>query len=202
MDLNASLTQIFDFGGNVASVRRRTQACDFANRVIFCSAGYSRPILGRAGCPGGRASRLVPVSDSGESNAFKDILLLWSGSRLKWSDSNNSSSWVPVAATATTFTFATLAAFTQLAPGVESDIIPVNTSPLGLVAGQFCSSTRWGHFVFSSCPGTSGGRLTANLASFCRQCRPASRRIFFSWPGCSFRQESAFISMEAPGTWR
>jgi hypothetical protein len=187
MDLNASLTQIFDFGGNVASVRRRTQACDFANRVIFAQPDI--PVLFWDGLAA-RAVELpglVPGERFWGVNAFKDILLLWSGSRLKWSDSNNSSSWVPVAATATTFTFATLAAFTQLAPGVESDIIPVNTSPLGLVAGQFLFvDSAGGTSYFQVVQVLPVVGLTANLASFLQTVPAGQQADLFLMAGVLF----------------
>ena len=135
-DLTADILQIYDYGTRLASPSRRITACSFLDKVIFAQPDV--PLLFWAGA--GQASEvpgLIPGERFWGVYAFKDILLLWAGSRLKWSDSNDFTTWIPVANTASSFVFTLTQPFIVPALGVESALVQVDRDTTGLVAGQF-----------------------------------------------------------------
>ncbi len=135
-DLNATLIEIHDYGSELASLSRRISACNFLNKVIF--AQPDAPLLAWNGAGvATEVSGLVPGERFFGVSAFHDLLVIWFGDRLKWSDSNDFTSWIPVAKTASSFVFTLTSPYTKGALGEESDFLAVDKSPTGLVAGQF-----------------------------------------------------------------
>lgn len=108
-----------------ASLENRWFAADFFNKVIYNWRGSGL----RYWVPGYSAKLLVPglpTADLYDGVAeFGGQVITWDGNRLKWSEVNDFSMWLPVSQTAATGRLAVKTAFVQPAPGgvvrVETD---------------------------------------------------------------------------------
>lgn len=135
--LTASLSQIFDYGSKIGSAGRRHVAVNFNDRVIIAhpdaalvswnASGNANPVPG------------LPLSEAQfvGVNVFQGILIGWFGSKLKYSDQNDFTMWIPVSTTASSFVFALTKPFTLGAPLLQSGTLYVDKDPTGLVVGQF-----------------------------------------------------------------
>lgn len=134
------LTPTTIFTGNFPSTSFPWLATDFFNVDIFAQhdniAQYWDPsTMSTRALPG------LPVLDDmwDGTEAFFGHVLLWKDDRLKWSDRDDYTNWIPVGTTASSFIMTVASGgFTQPSPG-GTVTINVNENPvtLGAVVGQF-----------------------------------------------------------------
>lgn len=107
--------------------------------------------------------------------AFFGHALLWKDDRLKWSDKDDYTNWIPVAQTASSAVFSIASpGFTQPATGATV-VIPVTTDPAtaGIVVGQFIfvqdnrgsgtSNQFYNYYQVTAVVGTPTNTITARL---------------------------------------
>lgn len=136
-DLYGDLQEIFDYGEQIASPSRRIVACNYLDQILFAHPqalllawdGIAPKALLCPGLPFGQFYNGV--------SSFQGFAILWYLNRLKWSTQDDFTEWIPVGSTAASFVFTLQFPFTMPMPGVESALLYVNETNLGLVTGQF-----------------------------------------------------------------
>lgn len=132
------LSQIYDFGAEIANIRNRILATSFFNKAIF--AQPNSPLLYWDGVSA--AAQLVrgldPLLRWDGVTTFRSYVLIWRGSTLKWCASDDVFDWIPVGATATSAVLVTTRSFVIPAVGVETDWIYVDSDDAALLTiGQY-----------------------------------------------------------------
>lgn len=135
--LTASLTQIHDFGTQIASPGRRFVACNFLDKVLIAHPDAPTRMWNAISPSTGLLPGLPIGATYRGVNAFQGFVILWSGITLKWSDQNDYTLWIPVGTTASSFVFELLKAYTLGVVGIESDYLIVDQNPTGLQPKQF-----------------------------------------------------------------
>ena len=127
-----ALTKIFT--GASASLSNRWSRCDFLDKEIFAHATVKPQYW-----PGFGLCRDLPGLDPSTRwdgiLSFYGHLMGFQGSTVSWSDTNDFTNFIPVAATIQNVVLTLANNLTQLAPGVESGWIFVN-EPHNLIAEQ------------------------------------------------------------------
>lgn len=135
--LTATLTELKDFGSQIARTARRFVACNFLDKVMITHPDAAA-VMWDASSDSVDALPGLPVNEFYRGvSAFQGFLVLWVGERLKWSDQNDYTMWIPVKTTAGSFVFALIQPYTLGAVGVEGALIYVDKNPTGLTVGQF-----------------------------------------------------------------
>jgi hypothetical protein len=136
---DAVLTQLYDFGNDIASSQNRISAATFFNRVVFAQVdsillqwygtGTVIPVIG-----------LDPTLKWKGVNVFRDYVLIWNDSLLQWCATDNMDCWIPVGETATSALLNTIQSFTMPEAGDATGWIFVDSQTASLLAlGQFMS---------------------------------------------------------------
>lgn len=137
MNLYADIYEIYDYGNTIISPARRVVASNFIDKILF--AHPDAPLLYWTGNgPAQKVPGLPPDEHYRGVNVFQGYIIVWVGNRLKWSSPNDFTDWIPVKSTATSFVFKLAVPFTRGKSGhMSEDFVYVDSSPLGLVSGQF-----------------------------------------------------------------
>jgi hypothetical protein len=145
------LTQLYDYLSNLANARSRIVATSFFDKVIF--AQPRSPMVYWDGVSA--AAKLLPGLDPLLAwqgvTTFRDYVLIWGGSTLKWCATGDAFEWIPVGATATSALLKTLQTFSVPAVGVKTEWVYVDSSTAALLAiGQFMRFDLNGYVTYLS----------------------------------------------------
>lgn len=124
------------YSGAQAGFPARWTACNFFDKVVFAQSSIA-PIYHTGG---GMARPLPGLPDQTGWDGVEEFtghLLLWKGDRIKWSNLNDFTTWIPVSATAVSLRAATLDDFSQPALSVTTDWIHLDEDSASFVVGQF-----------------------------------------------------------------
>lgn len=124
------------FSGAQAGFPARWTACNFFDKVIFAQSSVPPQYW-----PGGGLARPLPGLPDATGwdgvEEFAGHLLLWKGERIKWSDINDFTTWIPVSATAVSLRADTLEDFSQPALSVPTGWVYLEEDSASFVVGQY-----------------------------------------------------------------
>ena len=140
---SADLVELFD--GTISDSAYPWTAQNFFNRIVFAQHDNKVQFWSPSWSPDlGAPTRNLPGLTTDDEKwdgveAFFSHLILWKGDRIKWSDINDLSNWIPISQTASSFIATTNASFVNPAPGatVEVPIVEDPTLDFIPVVGQF-----------------------------------------------------------------
>lgn len=138
---NLSLTSLYS--GGSADQEFRWSATDFFDKVVFAQ----KNIVPQYWVTGGVAMDLpgLAVVDSNNVTddhydgvfSFDGKAILWRDNKIKWSDTDDLTNWVPVAQTIASLRLTLTDGFTQPAINATTDWLAVDESLAGLTIGQY-----------------------------------------------------------------
>lgn len=160
-----TLTPIFS--GSTASRDDKWMFTDFYDKVIAAHKSVKPQWW-----PGYGSSRDLPGIESTYQadgvSQFANHILMWSGDRIRWSDIDDFSTWIPVGSTAGTGNTSNVFGFTQPAAGENTAPIFVTDRPLGWVEEMFVridNNPLYDFYSVVSVSKNSGGTATAEQFS-------------------------------------
>lgn len=129
-----TLSEIYDFGANVADLRNRIVACSFFNKVILAQPNSPLLFWDGSGNPAMPVRGLDPSLRWDGVSTFRSYVVIWRGSTFKWSATDDVFDWIPVGSTATSAVLVTTQPFTMPAAGIETGWIYVDSDTASLLA--------------------------------------------------------------------
>lgn len=153
MSLSINLMKIVD--GGAASCSNRWSTVSFLNNQIITQGAKKAQYW-----PGFGTSMDLPCLDLTSRwdgvISYQGHLMLWQGSVIKWSDLNDFTNFIPVAATIQNIILTLTTTYTQLPPDITSAWIFVNESTAGMVPEMFVRIDYPPYYNFYTVQAVSG----------------------------------------------
>lgn len=140
----ANLFQLYDFGSNLADIRNRIIAASFFNKIIFAQPDSQLLYWDGTSALIKTVPGLDPSLRWQGVNTFREYVVVWNQSTLRWCATDDVFDWIPVGATATSTVLTTTQPFTIPAVGANTGWIYVDSSTASLLAIQQFMSLVYG----------------------------------------------------------